>query len=172
MSLKLWLPTAHNVGEQMQTEPGTRASGYMGKFRACAGLILVAVCTLSFNSLVFAAGSHKSHSKHAAPADSGYASALATANRFLHAWQTGDLETGMVLLSDRVRHAQNPETFETFFSTEDLRGYEITRGTVTHGRYRFPVVLVSTRGSQVHRRISEITVVASGKNDWTVDKLP
>jgi len=46
-----------------------------------------------------------------------YVFALATANRFLHAWQTDDLETGMVLLSDRVRHSQDPEKFEQFWNS-------------------------------------------------------
>jgi len=46
------------------------------------------------------------------PADPDYVFALGTANRFLHAWQTGDLETGMVLLSDRMRHWQDPEKLE------------------------------------------------------------
>jgi hypothetical protein len=98
--------------------------------------------------------------------------ALATANRFLHAWQTGDLETGLVLLSDRVRHAQDPEKFEQFFSGETDRAFEIARGHVVHGRYHLGLVLVTNEGNRSRRRFSEIIVVNTGKNDWAIDKLP
>lgn len=120
----------------------------------------------------WAAGSRKHHSNPPAPVDPGYVFALATANRFLHAWQTGDLETGMVLLSDHVRHSQNPETLEQFFSGDADRAFEIARGQGNLGRYRFAVVLVTTTGPRVRRRFSEIIVVNTGKNDWVVDKLP
>jgi hypothetical protein len=117
------------------------------------------------------AGSHR-NPRSPAPLDSGYVFALATANRFLYAWQMGDLETGMVLLSDPVRHSQNPEKLERFFAASSGRSYEIARGKGNRGRYSFPLVLVSTQGSQVRRRLSEIILVNTGKNDWAVDKLP
>ncbi len=98
--------------------------------------------------------------------------ALATANRFLHAWQAGDLETGMVLLSDRVRHSQDPEKFEQIFSSDSDRAFEIARGIGNRGRYRFAVVLVTSQGNRIRRRFSEIIVVNTGKNDWAIDKLP
>jgi hypothetical protein len=98
--------------------------------------------------------------------------ALAAADHFLHAWQTGDPENGMVLLSDRVRHSQNADKLEQFFSHGTDRAFEIARGHRHHGRYSFPVVLVTPRGSHVTRRFSEITLVETGKNDWVVDKLP
>jgi hypothetical protein len=104
--------------------------------------------------------------------DAGYVSALGTANRFLHAWQIGDLETGMVLLSDNVRRSHNAETLEELFSGGSDRAYEIGRGQGHPGRYRFPVVLVTKSGSGLHRAFSEIILVTSGKNDWAVDKLP
>ena len=122
-------------------------------------------------SLLSWASPHK-RVKRVDPPDQSYVSALACANRFLHAWETGDLETGMVLLSDRVRHAQNPETFEKFFLAESVRGFEIARGVGGRRRCRFPVVLVTTRGNQLRRTFSEIVVVDTGKNDWAVDKLP
>lgn len=133
-----------------------------------AGLAMTAMILLQCH--LWAAG-HKPHAKQIA-SDPNYTSALATANRFLQAWQAGDLEAGMVLLSDGVRHSQNPDKFEDFFSSEAVRGFEITRGTLSRGRYRFPIVLVTTHGNQVRRRFSEIVVVDAGKNDWTVDKLP
>jgi hypothetical protein len=120
----------------------------------------------------WAGGPRKHHSSPPTPTDPDYVFALATANRFLHAWQSGDLETGMVLLSDRVRHAQDPEKLEQFFSGDADRAFEITRGQGNRGRYRFATVLVTAGGSRVRRRLSEIIVVNTGKNDWVVDKLP
>ena len=104
--------------------------------------------------------------------DPGYAFALAAANHFLHAWQTADAENGMVMLSDHIRHTQNPDQLEQFFLNGTDRAFEITRGHGYPGRYSFPVVLVTPRGSHVTRKFSEIILIETGKNDWVVDKLP
>jgi len=112
------------------------------------------------------------HSQTMPAIDPAYVSALSTADRFLHAWQTGDLETGMVLLSDRVRHSQDPEKLEEYFSTRNERGFEITRGRSERRHYRFPVVLVTNSSGHARRRFSEIVMVNTGKNEWVVDKLP
>jgi len=117
-------------------------------------------------------GPHRHPAKPASLNESGYVFALGTANRFLYAWQTDDLETGMVLLSDNVRRSQNAETLEELFSGGSDRAYEIGRGEGHPGRYHFPVVLVTKSGSGLHRAFSEIILVTSGKNDWAVDKLP
>jgi len=117
----------------------------------------------------------RSHSHSAEPSitsDPGYGFALAAADRFLQAWQTGDVENGMVLVGDSVRHSQNSDKLEQFFSNAKDRAFEITRGHGRPGRYTFPVVLVTPRGAHVTRRFSEITLVDAGKNDWVVDKLP
>ena len=108
------------------------------------------------------------------PTDAGYVFALAAANHFLHAWQTGDLESGMVLLSDGLRHSQNADQIEDFFSdaTTKTRSYEITTGHGHPSRYTFPIVLVMPRGSHITRKFSEITMIETGKDDWVVDKLP
>jgi len=100
--------------------------------------------------------------------------ALAAANHFMHAWQTGDMENGMVELSDGLRHSQNADTLEEYFSNANSkqRSFEIARGTGHTGRYDFPVVLVSLRGSHVTRKASDIILIETGKNDWVVDKLP
>lgn len=133
--------------------------------------IRLAVCLFLLTVPVWARSS--SHpAKQSSPSDPGYVFALAAANRFLHAWQTGDLENGMVLLGDNVRHSQNADKLEQFFSSGTNRAFEITRGHGHQGRYSFPVVLVTTRGSHVTRKFSEIIVVDTGKNDWVVDKLP
>jgi hypothetical protein len=113
--------------------------------------------------------------------DPSYVLALGAANHFLHAWQTGDVESGMVMLSDSIRHSQNSDKLENFFSNKTDRAFEITRGHGHPGRYTFPVVLVTpgtARGKapspqeHITRKFSEITLVEAGKNDWVVDKLP
>ena len=118
------------------------------------------------------ARSHPHPARQETPSDPGYVLALGAANHFLHAWQTGDVETGMVLLSNGLRHSQNSDTLEEFFSNATNRAFEITRGRGHQGLYSFPVVLVTIRGDHVARKFSEIILVESGKNDWVVDKLP
>jgi len=118
------------------------------------------------------ARAHGHPAKQENPSDLGYVFALGTANHFLRAWQTGDVETGMVLLSDDLRHAQSADKLEEFFSNATARAFEITRGHGHQGLYSFPVVLVTLRASRVVRKFSEIILVEAGKNDWVVDKLP
>src|ERR1700722_19117861 len=120
------------------------------------------------------AGAHK----HPAPPDTvtdpGYVFALAAATNFLHAWQTGDVENGMIQPSDNIRQTQNADKLEQFFSTSNAnkRAFEIARGHGHSGLYSFPLVLVTLRGSHVTRKTTEIMMVETGKNDWVVDKLP
>lgn len=78
----------------------------------------------------------------------------------------------MVELSDGIRHSQSADMLENFFSNAKDRSFEIARGSGRPGRYSFPVVLVTLRGSRVVRRVSEMVMIESGKNDWVVDKLP
>lgn len=104
--------------------------------------------------------------------DAGYVAALATANRFLLAWQSGDLANGIVLLSDCVRHSQSVDQLEEFFSAGSERGFEIGAGRGNRKRYSFPVVLVTEKAGRCSRRSSFIVLALSGKNDWVVDKLP
>jgi len=155
----------------------------------------IRVAVLIFALTVFmltATGWGRSRKKPASPPDPDYVVALATANRFLHAWQTGDLADGMVLVSDGIRHSQNAAELERFFLAATDRAFEIGAGRGNRGRYSFPVVLVSVKeaggsggppssksGSSqplfrrtLSRRASEIILVNAGKNDWVVDKLP
>jgi hypothetical protein len=133
--------------------------------------ILLAAFLLLFTTPAWAR-THKTPAKQADPSDPGYVFALGAANHFLHAWQSADLENGTVLLSDGIRHAQNADKLEQFFSSGKDRGFEISRGHGHTGRYSFPVVLVTTRGSKTTRRSSEIILIETGKNDWVVDRLP
>ncbi len=143
---------------------------------ACLFLLSVFPASLAW------AGPHGHPAQPSDLSDPGYVFALAAANHFLYAWQTADLEAGMVLLSDGIRHSQNPDKIERFFSTPNSssnsnssskdRAFEIARGHGHKGRYSFPVVLVTPRGSHVTRKSSEVVLVETGKNDWVVDKLP
>jgi hypothetical protein len=146
------------------------------KLGLARGKIPAAISVLLLLSLPLAipgwARSHSQPKHSAAPSDPAYVYALAAANRFLHAWQAGDLENGMILLSDGIRHSQNADKLEEFFSAQTERAFEIAAGHGNRGRYNFPIVLVTRQAARLTRRSSEITVVNIGKNDWVVDKLP
>jgi hypothetical protein len=135
-----------------------------------ASLLLLPI----FLSTVALPRSHPRSAKQEIPTDAGYVFALAAANHFLHAWQTGDLESGMVLLSDGLRHSQNADQIEDLFSNAKtkIRSFEITVGHGNPGRYTFPIVLVTPKGNHITRKFSDITMIEAGKNDWVVDKLP
>lgn len=159
-------------------------------WRRPAPYMKIRVTVLIF--VLTATGWGRPHKKPASVSDPDYVVALATANRFLHAWQTGDLGDGMVLVSDGIRHSQNAAELEQFFGAATDRAFEIGAGRGNRGRYSFPVVLVSVNeaggsggaastksGSSqplsrrtLSRRSSEIILVNAGKNDWVVDKLP
>jgi hypothetical protein len=110
--------------------------------------------------------------------DPEYVAALATANRFLHAWQVQDHETGLLLLTDRAKQHTSEDRLESFFSPRDSaeQSFEITRGKkLQAGRYLFPIVLwqsIPGKKSKPRSRFSEILVVRTGKDDWAIDKLP
>jgi hypothetical protein len=116
----------------------------------------------------------------AAPArsavDQEYIAALATANRFLQAWQSQDQETGILLLSDKVKGQTAEEHLQSLFSRADnaQEAYEISGGRkLKAGRYIFSVALFNSRnGMWMQRRSSRMIVTRVGKNDWAVDKLP
>lgn len=104
--------------------------------------------------------------------DAGYVVALATANRFLNAWQTGDLETGMLLLSNHARRTQSAESVENFFSRNSNRAFEISHGKCDRNACRFPVVMLNEEKSRTHRKFSEIVLVNDGTAEWVVDNVP
>lgn len=142
--------------------------------------ISLSPCFLMLSVLLTTAHSWAGAHKHPAPPDTvtdpGYVFALAAATNFLHAWQTGDVENGMIPLSDNIRQTQNADKLEQFLSNgtskANERAFEIARGHGHSGLYTFPVVLVAVRGSHATRKITEIVMIESGKNDWVVDKLP
>ncbi len=112
--------------------------------------------------------------KNTSPAiDPLYGSALAAANRFLHAWQAEDHETGIMMLSDSAREHVSPDRLQSFFSPGPDAAFEIARGKrVSSAAYKFPVVLFDASSTPAHRHVCTVVVTRSGKNEWTVDKLP
>ena len=162
----------------------TRASEELPgvKIRLSADVFLRIFVPIMFVPILLAsiasAGSHKHHVKQESPTDPGYVLALATVNHFLHAWQTGDIENGMVQLSNGLRRVEDADKVEQFFYDADadgnakVRAFEIARGHGQPGRYTFPVVLIGIQGSRITRKVSELIVVETGKNDRVVDKLP
>ena len=111
---------------------------------------------------------HSAHSTF----DPAYGSALAAANRFLHAWQNQDHETGIVMLADTARQNASPDFLQAFFSPGPNAAYEIAHGQrLKAGEYAFPLVLFgSAEGSRP--RYCKLVVVHAGKDDWAVERLP
>jgi hypothetical protein len=113
---------------------------------------------------------HK-HAHH--PVDPLYGSALAVANRFLHAWQSEDHETGITMLSDSARQNVSPDRLQTFFSPGPDAAYEIARGKrVNSTAYEFPVVLFGASAAPSRPHVCTVIVTRSGKSEWAIDKLP
>jgi hypothetical protein len=110
--------------------------------------------------------------------DPSYLSALASADRFMQAWQTGDEENGLALLTSHAKQGRDPDTIDQFFSNpagnDPPRAYEIGPGKQRKsGVYEFPIVLLHpAKRHQPSRRASSIIVLHTGHNDWAVDKLP
>ena len=109
--------------------------------------------------------------------DSDYVLALSTANDFLHAWQVQDRETGILLLTDRLKQRTSEIALMNFFSSPApcTQSFEIQRGKkLAPGRYRFPVSLFQkTSGAKRMRpQPSSLVVVRTGKSEWSIDKLP
>ena len=92
--------------------------------------------------------------------DPAYGPALAAANRFLHAWQTQDHETGIMMLTDSARQHASREQLQEFFSSG-----------ANEAGFVFPVVLFDTASSP-HPHFCRIIIVKAGKDEWAVDKLP
>ena len=104
--------------------------------------------------------------------DSSYSSALAAANRFLHAWQTQDHETGIMMLTDVARQQVSSDKLQEFFSPTDQAAYEIQRGRRRNGaEYVFPVVLFGTMQDSPPRPC-RLVIMRTAKDEWVVNRLP
>jgi hypothetical protein len=132
-------------------------------------------CRLLFLILCVSSLPRPLSAKTPAALDPGYVAALAAADHLLQAWQSGDVENGMVLLTSHAKETATTDVVEQFFSNPGPSAFEIGRGKlVKRGRYEFPVVLVTGDSKKLRprRRFSSIVVVNTGNNDWAVDKLP
>ncbi len=108
--------------------------------------------------------------------DQDYRVALLTANRFLHARQIQDQETGILMLSDTLKQHSSVDQLQSYFSGSAQQAFEISRGKrLRPGCYTFPVTVFDSLASD-HKKArphsSRIIVIQTGKNDWAVDKLP
>jgi hypothetical protein len=120
------------------------------------------------------------HHSSRAVSDPAYSSALAAANRFLHAWQNEDHEAGIVMLADSARQNLSQDSLQTFFSPGPDAAYEIAHGQrLKAGEYAFPLVLFSSweRKAEGKAEIKgprhcKLVVIRDGKSDWAVEKLP
>ena len=115
----------------------------------------------------------KSTSSHSTGRE--YLSALAAANQFLHAWQSQDRETGLLMLSDNAKRGLPENRLQTFLSPGHQAAFEISRGRrLQSGRYAFPAVLFGVRqdSGTIRPHRTELVVVRTGKDDWAIDKLP
>src|ERR1041384_3037552 len=127
--------------------------------------LVLLVCTSLISSPSLAR-----NSKRVRVVDPSYSSALSAANRFLQAWQTQNHETGIMMLSDAARQHTSPGLLDDFFSHAEA-AYEIGPGRkLREGAYAFPVALFGAAPSRPRR--STLVVSRSGKDDWTVDRLP
>ncbi len=136
-------------------------------------LVLPLVLALTLASGL--AAKTKRSSKSANSTDSEYVSALATANRFLHAWRSEDHEAGLLLVSDDAKSRTSEDRFEKFFEPGGnvQRGFQVGQGAkVKAGRYSFPVKLYERNAGQSHVRTSQLLVVKSGGDEWVIDRLP
>jgi hypothetical protein len=110
---------------------------------------------------------------HHLQVDDGYHNALAAADRFLHAWQIQDHETGIMMLSDEARQRVSNEQLDEFFSPGPGAAYEIERGRrIGSNQYAFPIMLFDQKGRSSLPRSCRIVLSKAGKDDWTVKKLP
>jgi hypothetical protein len=88
--------------------------------------------------------------------------ALPTANHYLQACKSGDIETGTAMLTSHATEKTTTDSLEDIFSTPGPLAYGIGRGKMLrHGRYEFSVVLVGPAGVSKHARtrFSNIIVI-------------
>lgn len=141
--------------------------------RFCAVLLALIGLASGASSARVHKNSWRSSSKNISPAaDPAYAAALAAANRFLHAWQTQDHETGILMLTDGARYHASRERLQEFFSPGRDAAFEIQRGKHMNGEYVFPVVLFGLSESDARAHPGSVVITKMGKDDWAVDKLP
>jgi hypothetical protein len=105
--------------------------------------------------------------------DNDYIFALRAANHLMQAWQTGDLEAGVVMLTDAAKQDISEAQLDEFFAADKqgTRGFELSHGKkLEAGKYDFPLTLFDGRGKTP--RIAHLIVIKESKNEWVIDRLP
>jgi len=80
------------------------------------------------------------------------------------------------MLTDAAKQHSSEDLTESFFSSGADAAYEIARGRkMKGGRYAFPVTLFpfhsgTTKSDRPQK--SAIVVVRTGKDEWSIDRLP
>ena len=100
--------------------------------------------------------------------DHGNVPALAIAYHLLQAWQSGDVEDGITLLSRHAKDAETTDVVEQFFiSSEGPSANELGPGKLLkRGRYEFPAVLISgaSKATPTRCRFSSMVVHGCGQH--------
>ena len=136
--------------------------------------LLIRTLVASLLLVIFAVPS-SGKSKTTPPVDPDYVYALAAANHFLHAWQTQDQETAILLLSDRLKQRTSESSLDALLNSNVSKpqSFEIGRGKkLAPGRYQFPIALFQAKAKWTHPQTAALVVVKNGNNDWAIDRLP
>ena len=131
--------------------------------------VLIILC------LLLAQASARNRSPVLGGYDPDYSSALAAANHFLHAWQSEDHETSLIMLTDAAKQQISEEALREFFSGGPKAALEIGHGSkLKSGRYVFPIKIFALEPDprKAHPHCTRIIVTRTGKDDWAIDKLP
>jgi hypothetical protein len=136
------------------------------------------LCTASvflISAILGPEGQAKTKSRTSPVVDQNYIAALATANRFLYAWQNHDQETALLLLTDAAKNRISEDQLSALLEGSAPVTYEITRGKkLNPGRYAFPIALFQPTGQHrwMHPHYSQLIILNTGKDGWAIDKLP
>lgn len=113
--------------------------------------------------------------------DTNYVLALATANRFLDAWRSRDQDSGLALLSNRLRESRTEDEWRMAIagiSNPHHQSYEITHGKhLPDGRVQFDVWLHDhytgqRYGVSPRRTADHMILIEVEKDEWRVDGVP
>jgi len=146
-------------------------------FRLFATMALFSVLTVGL-TLPPAFGEFKAQPREQAAPSAAFLEALQVADSFLWAWVARDAESGLRLISDRLRAKAGDERWRRQFivglSNPHHQAFEIGRGRLmSTNRYEFPVTLYEfyTGERAGERYQSSLEVVKEGQV-WRVDRLP
>jgi hypothetical protein len=146
-------------------------------FRLIATMALFTVLVVGL-ALPPAFGEPKAQQLEQATPSAAYLEALQVADSFLWAWVARDAESGLGLISDRLRARAGDERWRRQFivglSNPRHQAFEICRGRLmSTNRYEFPVIIYELyTGERTGERYqSSLEVVKEGQV-WRVDRLP